>query len=256
MWNYRERNVYDMVMEDGLPCYLGRRPYHKYEPCDADGNNIRVGAFFAIDRKGPVLDKPVNPEFLLADVEQFERDHPELLPDPHEQQRIAAYSRHWGTPEDHAKITMFLVRWWDAAPAGKREHAVTAAQNEFPDVKESLVSRIAKVVDPRSPDDLIPAARTAKLLGKQPATLADWRSRGTVDLPFVKIGAAVFYQRGDVWEFLRKRKVRTGAEGRLINRRQPGSRSKRAADRGSTVSAAETASGTPKASPSDEGEGR
>lgn len=106
------------------------------------------------------------------------------------------------------------------------------------------------------PKDLIPAAELAKLLGRRAATLADWRSRRTVDLPFVKIGAAVFYQRGDVWEFLRKRKVRTGAEGRLLNRQHPGSRAKRAAGRDSAVSASETASGTTKASPSDEGEGR
>ena len=79
-----------------------------------------------------------------------------------------------------------------------------------------------------SPDDLIRASDLARLLGKAPATLATWRTRG-FGPEFLKIGASVFYQRGDVVAWLKARRVKSAAAGRLVNARAAGSRSKIAA---------------------------
>ena len=45
-------------------------------------------------------------------------------------------------------------------------------------------------------------ASAAAYLGLKPTTLQDWRSRGTVQLPFVKIGSRVFYRQADLDSFL------------------------------------------------------
>lgn len=45
---------------------------------------------------------------------------------------------------------------------------------------------------------------TAELLNVKPQTLASWRCRGANDLPFVKVGRAVRYRRGDLEEWIDK----------------------------------------------------
>jgi Helix-turn-helix domain len=42
----------------------------------------------------------------------------------------------------------------------------------------------------------------AKLLRTTIGTLATWRARGPVNLPFIKVGQSVLYDRNDVLEYL------------------------------------------------------
>lgn len=49
---------------------------------------------------------------------------------------------------------------------------------------------------------LMSATETAKSLGVSTKTLANWRTSGTVPLPFVKVGSRVFYRPDDVHAFL------------------------------------------------------
>jgi hypothetical protein len=53
--------------------------------------------------------------------------------------------------------------------------------------------------------------QAAAFLGVSPGTLANWRSSGTVRLPFVKLGRAVRYRVRDLQAFLSKNTV--GAAG-------------------------------------------
>jgi hypothetical protein len=105
-----------------------------------------------------------------------------------------------------------------------------------------------------SPDDLIRPEELAKLLNKKPSTLADWRRRGAGP-PHYACGRPL-YRRGDVITWLESRRVTSSQQARRLGQQAPGSRSKRATGREPAVSASENASGTPKASPSNEGEGR
>jgi hypothetical protein len=45
---------------------------------------------------------------------------------------------------------------------------------------------------------------TTKILHLQPGTLAKWRDRGKPALPFVRVGARIFYLEKDLEEFLLK----------------------------------------------------
>lgn len=51
----------------------------------------------------------------------------------------------------------------------------------------------------------------AKYLGLRPATLEAWASRGTVGLPFSKLGRAVRYRKRDLDQFIEARKVTAGS---------------------------------------------
>lgn len=57
------------------------------------------------------------------------------------------------------------------------------------------------------PPPLLTPPEAAKLLQKSVATLASWRCRGRVDLPFHKIGGAVRYSRVDLDAFLHRHRV-------------------------------------------------
>ena len=54
-------------------------------------------------------------------------------------------------------------------------------------------------------DSLLTEAQTAELLGISTATLSAWRSRGTSDLPFVRVGRSVRYRLSDIEAYLANR---------------------------------------------------
>ena len=54
--------------------------------------------------------------------------------------------------------------------------------------------------------DLYSAKEAAAYLGLTPKTLANWRVAGVVDLPYIRIGSRVFYQRADLVCFISSRK--------------------------------------------------
>ena len=56
--------------------------------------------------------------------------------------------------------------------------------------------------------ELATDAETAKDLGVTTGTLANWRSTGLVDLPYVKIGRLVRYRRSDVQAWIERRVVK------------------------------------------------
>jgi hypothetical protein len=58
------------------------------------------------------------------------------------------------------------------------------------------------------PKKLVDETVAADLLGLTVPTLRDWRCRRTVDLPFVKLGAAVRYSPDDMWVWLNRNTVR------------------------------------------------
>ena len=60
-------------------------------------------------------------------------------------------------------------------------------------------------------------ASAAAYLGLKPTTLQDWRSRGTVGLPFVKMGSRVFYRQVDLDLFLESRIYTHTGEYQLMN---------------------------------------
>ena len=51
------------------------------------------------------------------------------------------------------------------------------------------------------PNQMLTTAEAATLLGLKPATLANWREDGSVDLAFSKFGSCVRYRYGDVVAF-------------------------------------------------------
>ena len=56
--------------------------------------------------------------------------------------------------------------------------------------------------------ELVTTREAAKILSCSPGTLAFWRWQGELDLPFVRVGHAIRYHRGDLEEFIRRRRVR------------------------------------------------
>jgi hypothetical protein len=50
----------------------------------------------------------------------------------------------------------------------------------------------------------------AGFLGVKGPTLAVWRCTKRYDLPYIKVGAKVYYDENDLLEFLESRKVRRG----------------------------------------------
>jgi predicted site-specific integrase-resolvase len=53
---------------------------------------------------------------------------------------------------------------------------------------------------------LLTAEQVAQVLGVKPDTLAAWRCRRTVPLPFVKVGKRVMYDEDDLAEFINRNK--------------------------------------------------
>ena len=60
-------------------------------------------------------------------------------------------------------------------------------------------------------------ASAAAYLGLKPTTLQYWRSRGAVQLPFVKMGSRVFYRQADLDSFLEARMYTHTGEYQIIN---------------------------------------
>ncbi len=56
-------------------------------------------------------------------------------------------------------------------------------------------------------EPLLTPAEVAKILGVRPTTLANWRSTGRYDLPYVKLGSVVAYRPEDVRAWVAKRVV-------------------------------------------------
>jgi hypothetical protein len=54
------------------------------------------------------------------------------------------------------------------------------------------------------PDDLIAPTVAAEVLGVAVQTLNNWRSTGTVKLPYHKIGGGVRYSRSEILKFVRQ----------------------------------------------------
>lgn len=57
------------------------------------------------------------------------------------------------------------------------------------------------------PNDLISAQETAEMISVSIGTLAMWRYKGTVDLPFYKFCKTIRYKRSDVQSFLARNRV-------------------------------------------------
>ena len=53
--------------------------------------------------------------------------------------------------------------------------------------------------------DLLPPEQAAKKLHVTTGTLSVWRCTGRYNLPFVKIGSKVRYQRADIESFIQRR---------------------------------------------------
>lgn len=52
---------------------------------------------------------------------------------------------------------------------------------------------------------LLPPDQAAPAIGTKPSVLAVWRSTGRYGLPYIKVGARVFYKAGDLRAFLTSR---------------------------------------------------
>lgn len=69
------------------------------------------------------------------------------------------------------------------------------------------------------PNQMLTTAEAATLLGLKPATLANWREDGSVDLVFSKFGSCVRYRYADVVAFaVRARCTNTLAARQLLVR--------------------------------------
>ncbi len=65
---------------------------------------------------------------------------------------------------------------------------------------------------PTFPDDRLTRPQAAKYLGVSIGTLEVWACTGRYDLPFVKVGRRVFYQRTELDAFINRRTVRHPGE--------------------------------------------
>lgn len=60
---------------------------------------------------------------------------------------------------------------------------------------------------------LLTTAQATELLGLAPGTLATWRWRKTVRLPFIRVGGSVRYRLADIEAFLAKNVVDGAGKG-------------------------------------------
>jgi predicted DNA-binding transcriptional regulator AlpA len=61
-------------------------------------------------------------------------------------------------------------------------------------------------------DSLMTPREVAELFGMSVQTLSNWRATKRFDLPYIKVGRRVMYQRSDVLAFINSRRV-SFAEG-------------------------------------------
>jgi excisionase family DNA binding protein len=66
------------------------------------------------------------------------------------------------------------------------------------------------------PNQMLTTREAAVLLGLKPATLANWREDGTVDLAFSKFGRSVRYRYGDVVAFAQRTRCTSTLAARQI----------------------------------------
>lgn len=67
-------------------------------------------------------------------------------------------------------------------------------------------------------EELLTEEALAEALGLKRCTLQSWRRKGTAP-PFIKLGARVYYRRGDARAHLSARTVKTSAAARLLDLR-------------------------------------
>lgn len=87
---------------------------------------------------------------------------------------------------------------------------------------------------------LYTSQQAARLMGLSVKTLANWRSDGTVEIPFVKIGRAVRYRHVDIAAFIKSRTFLNAHEVKSSGRQskrisQPSSTEKRVSRRRKVV---------------------
>jgi predicted site-specific integrase-resolvase len=71
------------------------------------------------------------------------------------------------------------------------------------------------------PNQMLTTAEAATLLGLKPATLANWREDGFVDLAFSKFGSCVRYRYADVVAFADRARCTSTLAARRLVARQP-----------------------------------
>jgi len=88
---------------------------------------------------------------------------------------------------------------------------------------------LSTILNEADPEDWVTASDLARALGKSPATLQAWRSRGgDAGPPFAKIGGgafSIYYKVGDFRDWWQRRVASSAAQARLAHSRLPGSRS-------------------------------
>jgi excisionase family DNA binding protein len=70
------------------------------------------------------------------------------------------------------------------------------------------------------PNQMLTTSEAATLLGLKPATLANWREDGSVDLAFSKFGSCVRYRYADVVAFAERARCTSTLAARQLSARQ------------------------------------
>jgi Helix-turn-helix domain len=66
------------------------------------------------------------------------------------------------------------------------------------------------ITHPQNKPTLHNTESAARFIGVEPSTLPVWRCTRRYDLPYVKVGAKVYYDEADLLRFLELRKVGNG----------------------------------------------
>jgi excisionase family DNA binding protein len=56
-------------------------------------------------------------------------------------------------------------------------------------------------------NSMLTTKEAAEFLGIRPSTLNVWRSSGTVNVPYIRVGTAIRYRLSDLEEYVSKRRV-------------------------------------------------
>ena len=56
-------------------------------------------------------------------------------------------------------------------------------------------------------NSMLTTKEAAEFLGIRPSTLNVWRSTGTVNVPYIRVGTAIRYRLSDLEEYVSKRRV-------------------------------------------------